>query len=185
MLNFVNPNLVAEFTNINGILAVFRATETGAPGSWASWGDAGILVSIQNGLNMSREGSDVPISTNPYGSAADTAWKNYFDSFRDNSDSNTTDQLWGVAEGAGTTYGMWLAQHHGQLPSSGETTFLQIGNVYRSWLAHKIGHEITGNWPGFLKTIYGGYDWFLDPASTIPIVDIPPVSFPAYFLLQK
>ncbi len=138
MLNFANPDLVAEFSNINGILAAFQVTNTGAPGSWASWGDAGILASIQNGLYMSENEIDKPISTNAYGAAADTAWKDYFDSFRDDRFSNTTDQLWGVAEGAGTTYGRWLAQEHGQTKSTGEMLFLYLGDKYRGLACKQI-----------------------------------------------
>jgi hypothetical protein len=89
--------------------------------------------------------------------------------------------LWGIAEGAGTTYGKWLAQQNGQTKTTGEMLFLGIGDVYRTGLANKIDTE-ANNWPWLVAA---PYDWFFEPSSTIPIVDIPPVSLVAYFLLHK
>jgi hypothetical protein len=179
MLLYADPNLVAEFTNMNGILTAFIATDTAAPGTWASWGDAGILVSIQNGLAMSRKSSYIQGSS-PYAAIADNAWNDYFKSFNATGRSNTTLQLWGAAEGAGTTYGRVLAQQNGQTKSPGEMLFLLVGDGYRSALGRRQD-PATMTGPRWSANLYG---WTLNTSSTIPGTNIAPVSVVGYFLLQ-
>jgi RHS repeat-associated protein len=180
MLNFVDPKLVEEFTNLNGILGVFILTGTGDPDTWASWGDAGILNSVQNGLAM-FQGETYIAGSSPYSAIADKAWNDYFVSFDATGSSNQTLRLWGAAEGAGTTYGRILAQENGQTKSLGEMLFLGVGDAYRSALSVRQD-PATMSGPQWSADLYG---WTLDTSSTIPGVDIPPVSIVAYILLQK
>jgi hypothetical protein len=179
MLASADPALVEEFSNINGILNAFIATDTGAPGTWASWGDAGILGSIQNGLAMFLDESFRPGSS-PLATIATNAWKEYFQSFENTGRSNRTLQLWGAAEGAGTTYGKWLAQESGATKSPGEMLFLGIGDLYRNGLSVRQDPATMGG-PQWSANLYG---WFFDTSSTIPGTNIAPVSLFGYFLLQ-
>jgi len=180
MLDSVDPALVEEFNNINGILNAFIATDSGAPDTWMSWGDAGILNSIQNGLALFK-GETPILGSSPHSEIAANAWFDYFVSFDATGRSNTSLRLWGAAEGAGTTYGRWLAQENGGTKSSGEVAFLFIGNVYRDEL--KVRQDpTTMTGPEWSATLYG---WFFDTSSTIPGTDIAPVSLVGYFLLQK
>ena len=117
----------------------------------------------------------------PHADVADNAWKDYFKSLKDTGSSNKTLQLWGAAEGAGTTYGRLLAQEHGQTKSVGEMLFLNVGDFYRNGL--KVRKD-----PSTMTPMVGSaYGWFFDTSSTIPILgqNVPPVSIVAYFLLQK
>ncbi len=173
MLASVDPGLPAQFTNINGILDAFEHTDTGAPGTWASWGDAGILTSIQNGLASAIEEKYIP-GFKP----ADQAWKTYTESFFLAPDSILTRQLWGAAEGLGTNYGRLLAGDHGQSKTPGEVIFVAIGNVYRDAVARYN--------PDAIKTdvVRDVTFWFLNPASTIPYTDIPPVQLVAEITLR-
>jgi RHS repeat-associated protein len=180
MLAFVNPALVEEFNNIKGILKAFIATESGAPGTWTSWGDAGILNSIQNGLALFK-GETPILDSSPLSEIAANAWYDYFVSFAANRPRNETLRLWGAAEGAATTYGRWLAQEHGTTKSPGETVFLLIGDIYRDEISDRQD-PATMTGPQWSADLYG---WFFDTSSTVPGTDIAPVSLVAYFLLQK
>jgi hypothetical protein len=177
MLESVNPAYLAEFTNINGILTIFIATNTGTPGSWASWGDAGILWSIQNGLAMSADKSYLP-NSNPLAQNASNAWKDYFRLFENTGHSNESQRAWGVAEGAGTAYGRFLAQENGRRKSSGEMLFLLIGDIYRGGLGNRQDPSTMTPGVGYV------YGLIMDTTSTIPGTNIPPVAIPAYLLLR-
>jgi hypothetical protein len=131
MLASVDEELPKQFANINSILKAFDHTNTGSPGSWASWGDAGILTSIQNGLALTIGERYIPGYK-----TADQAWKDYTLSFFRDPTSNTSHQLWGTAEGLGTTYGRLLAAENGQSKTSGEVLFLWVGDIYRNALAN-------------------------------------------------
>jgi RHS repeat-associated protein len=173
MLASVDAGLPKQFTNINGILDAFEHTNTGTPGSWASWGDAGILTSIQNGLASTIEEKYIP-GFKP----ADQAWEAYTMSFFTNPNSNTTRKLWGAAEGLGTNYGRLLAGDNGQSKTSGEVIFLAIGNAYRDRVARYNPDAIETD------VLRDFASWILDPASTIPYTDIPPVQLVAEITLR-
>lgn len=175
MLASEDSSLPNEFTNINGILNAFMATNTGAPGSWASWGDAGILVSIQNGLALEKKKEYIS-GYEP----ADTAWQAYFHSYFREGATNNTLRLWGAAEAQGTRYGRLLAGENGQSKSPGELAFLVVGDAYRTLLLNRA-EPSTLKGPQLFKDMYGG---FLDTSATIPYTDIAPVSLVGYFLLQ-
>ncbi|MBK9211163.1 MAG: RHS repeat-associated core domain-containing protein [Anaerolineales bacterium] len=180
MLESQDPDLVQEFTNINGILVIFTATNTGAPGTWASWTDAGILASIQNGLAMSKDKNYIQ-GLYFHADLADKAWFDFFESFKSTGASNETLKKWGAAEGAGTSYGKLLAQWHLQTPSTRETLFLEVGNVYRSALS------VRQDPATMTPTVGAVYGFVMDTSSTIPIFgqNVPPVSIVAYLLLHK
>jgi len=186
MLSSVDPTLPEQFTNINGILKAFIATGEGAPDSWTSWGDAGILNSIQNGLALSKGKLGSIDATNPYAVNSANAWNEYFQSYKSQRASNHTLQLWGAAEGLGTSYGRLLAGEHGATKSSGEMLFLAVGNWYRSELKTRQDPATltTQQWS---KDFYG---WLFDTSSTVgvPYTDIDtgiaPVSLVADMLLR-
>ncbi len=173
MLASVNPGLPAQFTNINGILNAFVHTNTGAPGSWASWGDAGILTSIQNGLAAGVKEQYIPAFK-----PADEAWAQYTKSFLAEQNSSATRQLWGAAEHLGTNYGKLLAGDHGQSKNTGELLFVAIGDAYRNSVAHYNPDAIKTD------TVRNITSWFLDPASTIPYTNVPPVQLVAEITLR-
>jgi hypothetical protein len=188
MLASVDPKLPESFTNINGILNAFIDTNTGETGSWASWGDAGILTSIQNGLAWQQNKPYTPGSVK-----ADRAWYNYFNAYFINPKANSTYQLWGAGEAAGTEYGMLLASAHNQQPDHGETMFLMIGNSYRSGLLNRRDPQFASipTDPSEPTSMMVGehlgislYTWFYDPSSTVPGVNVPPVQMVAEVLLR-
>ena len=173
MLASVHPDLPLQFANLNSILNAFEHTDTGIPGSWASWGDAGILTSVQNGLARAIDQRYIP-GYKP----ADQAWKNYTVSFFSSPESNITHQLWGAAEGLGTAYGRLLAGENGQSKTLGEVLFLGIGNVYRNSLARYNPDAIQTD---VVREITS---FVFDPSSTFGDTDITPVQLVAELLLQ-
>ena len=177
MLASVDPTLPEQFTNINGILNAFIATNSGSPGSWTSWGDTGILSSIQNGLALYMGAKDGIDQTNPYSVQSANAWNTYFRAYEGGKAPNEYLRDWGLAEHLGTEYGMLLAGEHGQSKSPGEYLFLGVGDVYRGLLLNRNSDGMT--W--FPKV---EYEWFLDTSSTIPGTNVAPVSIVAWILLQ-
>jgi RHS repeat-associated protein len=173
MLASVHDELPKQFANINSILKAFDHTNTGAPGSWASWGDAGILTSIQNGLARATEQRYIPGYKR-----ADQAWEAYTTSFITDPGSIVTNQLWGTAEGLGTTYGRLLAAENGQSKTSGEVLFLWIGDIYRNSLARYNPDAIQTD---LVRSISSN---FFDPAYTFGDTDITPVQLVAELLLR-
>jgi RHS repeat-associated protein len=173
MLASVDAGLPEQFANLNSILKAFDHTNTGAPGSWASWGDAGILNSIQNGLARATEQRYIP-GFKP----ADQAWKNYTISFFSAPESNITHQLWGAAEGLGTRYGRLLASENGQSKTFGEVLFLGVGDIYRNSLAHYNPNAIQTD---VVREITS---FVFDPASTFGETDITSVQLVAELLLR-
>jgi hypothetical protein len=173
MLASVNPAYVSEFTNINGILRIFILTGNGNPGSWVSWGDAGILWSIQAGLAMSVDEAkyaQYASGENALANNAANAWKEYFNGY--NPGSNNTFKAWGNAEGLSTSYGRYLALEHGASKDLGEMMFLFVGDIYRNGLKNRQDDH------GSL------YNWFFDTRAVIPGTHYAPVEIPAFVFLQ-
>jgi len=187
MLSQADPNLPDEFTNINGILLVFISRDEAKPNSALSWGDAGILVSIQNGLALSREAT----SYIPGDISADSAWKTFFDLyFNKETNRNDLEQQWGRAEQAGTGYGKDLALAHGLSFTAQEQAFYWIGDTYRSGLLNRQDPEmltvlaVDAHIPGF-QPLINGYSWFFDTSSTTPVIHVAPVYWVADFILAS
>ncbi|MCS6911035.1 MAG: RHS repeat-associated core domain-containing protein, partial [Anaerolineales bacterium] len=93
------------FNNIIDIIKYFEGSPIlhhMAPGSWASWADAGVLQAIQNGWVLRSGGT--PVSTS--GGAAQL-WADFFvqGALSGFSDEATLKPYWGKAEQAGVDYG--------------------------------------------------------------------------------
>jgi hypothetical protein len=119
------------FNNIQGILQAFEEEGVGAPGSWLSLVDAGILHAIQDGYAWSE--NEINSSEN---SGADE-WKTFFDALhgygdfgRNPADDATIESLWSRAEKEGTAYGETVLAN-GIEPSVSELVFMGIGHLYR------------------------------------------------------
>ena len=176
MLNNAKSGLSEQFTNINGILNAFQDYDKGSPGTWVSWGDAGILTSIQNGLAKHLGKNYIQGYL-----AADNAWATYFASYFNDPTGNSTFQAWGAGEAAGTAYGMQLATEHGAYPDLGEQLFLMIGNNYRAGLLNRVD-PLTITTSGPIPHMENGgnigselYGWVYNPSSTIPGFGVAPV----------
>lgn len=140
------------FNNIFGILDVFNKyglgeTATGAGADdWVSWTDAGILVSIQDGLT-GRGNYEAAIR-----------WKAFFATFDPKVQGSISDAarvyLWGQAEAAGTAYGLFLAGNH--RPDIQNQAFLFVGDTYRSVMGVPYGGQLVGGISGGVATGYEG-----------------------------
>ncbi|BCX05926.1 MAG: hypothetical protein KatS3mg053_3864 [Candidatus Roseilinea sp.] len=137
------------FNNIIDIIKYFEQSPIlrhMAPGSWASWADAGVLQAIQNGWVL--HSGDTPVSNS--GGAAQL-WFDFFVEIAQ-SGPNVTPGLkaaWGRAEQAGVDYGVALADlvlggrpggEEGQLIE----IFIQFGNAYRYMVSTPYGGGAAG-----------------------------------------
>jgi hypothetical protein len=184
------------FSNIMGILDAFVEGELGESDSWISWVDAGILESIQNGYALFKSGAVSDGSSDP-----DMAWLEFFS-------AETQDDMkmkWGIAEKAGTTYGIALAAQNNAQINEREKLFLYVGDTfYRDLLAADEMESFYGQlaadvgavtcppvFPGFCGLwvnewqnagiVTGG--WFGDPRSKDPVLGKAPVYYLARLIL--
>ena len=133
---------------------------------WASYADAVLLVLIQEGYRQVHRGE-------PSYTIAGQAWAKFFITFlRDHEVSDFERQkLWGTAEQFSTNAGIALADNVVGRPEGVEgaiiSAFVDLGNVYRAWLASGNIHESTLNLCisdlPFACTPLGLVEWFTDP----------------------
>jgi RHS repeat-associated protein len=137
------------FNNIIDIIKYFEQSPIlhhMAPGSWASWADAGVLQAIQNGWVLYTGGT--PVSTS--GGAAQL-WADFFKqgvSIGFSAEA-VLKPYWGKAEQAGVDYGVALADRVlGGRPGGEEgqliDVFVRFGNAYRSMVGTPYGGGLAG-----------------------------------------
>lgn len=157
------PGRSSRWRNIEGVLEFFGERGLGAPGSWVSYVDAGIVEGIERGLALAlgRGGGDF---SNP-GSAL---WADYVTGLAEGRLTGRADhdRAWSQAEQASTEYGVALAEHgHGLSATGAEERFYQFSQFYRWTLRNRppildftpaIGPNAT-----FL-------DWFTDVTNDVP-----------------
>ena len=127
---------------VEGILEFFRDHSLGAPGSWISYTDAGILMGIERGtaLALGLPGNAALDSGGAYG------WRDYLIDLRAGtgnlSDRATHDLRWSTAEQTATDYGSSYAQSKGLSPSSFENIWYQWSQAWR-WILRNEGTILT------------------------------------------
>ncbi|GAB1508880.1 hypothetical protein [Actinophytocola sp. KF-1] len=160
-----------RWRNIEGVISFFRDRNLGAPGTWVSYVDAGIVEGIQRGIAIAL-GWSADTGGNP-GSAK---WASYLT--RLSTGALTTraahDKAWSEAEQASTEYGNALAVSRGKPPTAVEWRFYQFSEMYR-WALRNRPFALD------LLAIYGPlihpdlarmrvpfYDWFTDVSESAP-----------------
>lgn len=125
-----------RWRNIEGIIAMFRDHGLGAPGSWVSYTDAGILEGLQRGIGLAA-GREVGTGGNP-GSAR---WASYLNRLAAGElDSRAEhDRAWSEAEQAATEHGKNVAERvHREYPTAAQARFFANSEVYRYLLRNRL-----------------------------------------------
>jgi len=160
-----------RWRNIEGVITFFRDRGLGAPGTWVSYVDAGIVEGIQRGTAIA-----LGWSTDTGGNPGSAKWASYL--VRLSTGQLTTraahDRAWSEAEQASTEYGNALAEAHGVPATAVEWRFYQFSEMYR-WALRNRPFALD------LLAVYGPlihpdlaavrvpfYDWFTDVSESAP-----------------
>jgi hypothetical protein len=160
-----------RWRNIEGVITFFVDRDLGAPGTWVSYVDAGIVEGIQRGVAIA-----LGWSTDTGGNPGSAKWASYLT--RLSTGQLTTrgahDRAWSEAEQASTEYGNAMADAHGQRATAAEWRFYQFSEVYRWALRNRplvldllliYGPLIDPHLAGARVPFY---DWFTDVSESAP-----------------
>jgi hypothetical protein len=160
-----------RWRNIEGVITFFVDRDLGAPGTWVSYVDSGIVEGIQRGVAIAL-GWSADTGGNP-GSAR---WASYLT--RLSTGQLTTraahDRAWSEAEQASTDYGDTVARARGVPATAAEWRFYQFSEVYRWTLRNRpfaldllavYGPLIN---PGLARARVPFFDWFTDVSESAP-----------------
>lgn len=124
-----------RWRNIEGIVAMFENQNLGAPGSWISYTDAGILEGVERGIAIAS-GTSAQTGGNP----GAQLWANYLRELAAGqlTDRSVHDKTWSLAEQAATDHGSQVAeQQHGKYPTATENRFMDFTQLYRFMLRNR------------------------------------------------
>ncbi|OZM73883.1 hypothetical protein CFN78_06175 [Amycolatopsis antarctica] len=164
----VIPGYTPRWRNIEGIVEFFRANDMGAPGTWVSHVDAGIIEGIERGIAIAS-GRD----EDTFGNPGSTLWANYLTRLRDGglASRSAHDQAWSEAEQASTEHGKALAEQvHGVPPTAVEQRFYEFSDFYRLVLRNRsplLDPLSPGPGPGSRRQLTF-LDWFTDVGNATP-----------------
>jgi hypothetical protein len=160
-----------RWRNIEGVITFFVERHLGAPGTWVSYVDAGIVEGIQRGVAIASGRS-----TDTGGNPGASKWASYLT--RLSTGQLTTraahDRAWSEAEQASTEYGNAVAEARGVPANAVEWRFYQFSEVYRWALRNRpvaldllafYGPLIDPRLPGARVPFY---DWFTDVRESAP-----------------
>lgn len=160
-----------RWRNIEGVITFFRDRGFGAPDTWVSYVDAGIVEGIQRGVAIA-----LGWSTETGGNPGSQKWATYLTKLSTGQLTTRAahDKSWSEAEQASTEYGNALAEAHGVPATAVEWRFYQFSEMYR-WALRNRPFALD------LLAIYGPlihpdlaaarvpfYDWFTDVSESAP-----------------
>lgn len=164
----VVPGYAPRWRNIEGVLEFFADRGLGAPGTWVSYVDAGILEGIERGIALARGDS-----TDTFGNPGATLWARYLTRLRDGklTARSAHDRAWSEAEQASTEYGVALAERvHGIAATPVEERFYQFSEFYRWTLRSRpmlLDLLTPPVGPGDQRQLTF-LDWFTDVTNDVP-----------------
>jgi hypothetical protein len=197
MVQFNLPGMFNNVVDIMNWISESAALNYGVSGSWASWADAGVMESIQNGIVL-YSSPEVMRTSGSGDSDAAHLWYVFFFNVAEGSPEPTWKSAWMVAERASVAYGKSVADAKlGNQLTGAEASlasgFFELGDFYRAigsqpngW--EKVGGEV-GSYLGLgiaqrlcnrrdictaAGTVIGmnaGYrfsKWFTDPRTQLP-----------------
>jgi len=156
-----------RWRNIEGVITFFRDKGLGAPGSWVSYVDAGIVEGIERGLAIA-----VDPSADDFGNPGSRLWAAYITA--EHPDRAAHDRAWSKAEQASTEHGVAVAESHGQYATVVERRFYLFSETYRWALRNRpVGLDalLVYGWlidPGLPAQRVPFYDWFTDVRESAP-----------------
>ena len=156
-----------RWRNIEGVITFFRDQNLGAPGTWASYVDAGIVEGIERGMALAKglPGGD-------YGNPGSSKWADFITG--DWATRAQHDKAWSEAEQASTEHGVAVAESHGQFATDEEQRFYQFSETYRWALRNRpVALDVLAVFgplihPGLAKVRVPFYDWFTDVRESAP-----------------
>lgn len=163
----------SRWRNIEGVITFFRDHNWGAPNTWVSYVDAGIVEGIERGLAMAlgRKGGN-------FGNPGSDLWAKYVLDLKAGKLKSRAahDRAWGQAEQLSTDHGVYLAvQVHGYPASDVEQRFYDFSQLYRTIMREKGETsnlvEYYGALTGQPEVIYRSdnfVDWFTDVGNIVP-----------------
>jgi hypothetical protein len=164
-------NAPDRWRNIEGVITFFQDEGLGAPGTWVSYVDAGIVEGIERGIAIA-----LGRSTETGGNPGSTKWASYLT--RLSTGQLTTrsahDRAWGEAEQASTEYGNEVAESRGVPATAVEWRFYQFSELYRWTLRNRpFALDLLAIYgplihPDLAKTRVPFYDWFTDVSESAP-----------------
>lgn len=161
-----------RWRNIEGIISVFRDRGLGAPGSWISYVDSGIVEGIQRGLAIASGRSE-----ETGGNPGSKLWAEYVLRLKNGELTKRADhdRAWSEAEQASTEHGVYLSEEvHGEPPNPADERVYQFSEVYRWVLRNRpvFFDAITGLGarlnPQMRAAEVPFYDWFTDVTNPAP-----------------
>jgi hypothetical protein len=160
-----------RWRNIEGVLTFFRDHRLGAPGSWVSYVDAGIVEGIERGIAIA-----LGRSNDGFGNPGSARWARYLTRLSTGQLGNRSvhDRAWSEAEQASTDHGVALASQHGQHATPVEQRFFQFSEVYRWTLRNRpAALDLLAVYgplihPSLARLRVPFYDWFTDVSRSAP-----------------
>ncbi|WP_199432784.1 hypothetical protein [Qaidamihabitans albus] len=162
------PGYTHRWRNIEGIIGFFRDHGMGAPGSWVSYVDAGIVEGIERGIAIAagRGGGT-------FGNPGAALWADYLTGLREGrlAGRSAHDRAWSLAEQASTEHGVALAEQvHGIAATAVERRFFGYSEFYRWTLRNRpflLDVISPGPGPGEQRQLTF-LDWFTDVGNDVP-----------------
>ncbi|WP_158888272.1 hypothetical protein [Amycolatopsis anabasis] len=165
----IAPGHRPRWRNIEGIITFFHDHGLGAPGSWVSYVDAGILEGIERGIAIAL---GRPADT--FGNPGSLRWATYLTELGRGrlADRSVHDRTWSEAEQASTEHGVALAEREHGVPASGvEQRFFGFSELYRWTLRNRpalLDPVSPGPRPGEQQRQLTLLDWFTDVSNPTP-----------------
>jgi len=162
-----------RWRNIEGVITFFSDRGLGAPGTWVSYVDAGIVEGIQRGIAIA-----LGWSTDTHGNPGSAKWASYLTRLSTGQLPTRAlhDRAWSDAEQASTEYGNALAESHGVPATAAEWRFYQFSEVYRWTLRNRpFALDLLAVYGPLIHPDLAGarapfFDWFTDVSESAPSV---------------
>lgn len=159
-----------RWRNIEGVITFFRDKGLGAPGSWVSYVDAGIVEGIERGIAIALGETDT------FGNPGSVKWADYVTGVAEGTLTTRAahDRAWAVAEQASTEHGVVLAERNGQFATGVEQRFYQFSETYRWTLRNRpVALDLLAVFGPIIHPDLAGvrvpfYDWFTDVRESAP-----------------
>jgi hypothetical protein len=160
-----------RWRNIEGVITFFRDRDLGAPDSWVSYVDAGIVEGVERGIAIA-----LGRSTDTGGNPGSAKWASYLTRLSTGQLATRAahDKAWGEAEQASTDYGNAVAEAHGVPATAAEWRFYQFSEVYRWALRNRpVALDLLAVYgplidPDLARARVPFYDWFTDVSESAP-----------------
>jgi hypothetical protein len=151
------------------VIAFFRDHDMGAPGTWVSHVNAGVLEGIERGIAIALGRSD-----DDFGNPGSAEWAKYLTRLQGGelTTKSVHDLAWSEAKEVGTDYGIALAEKvHGTQPTEVERRFLLFAQLYNWGMRNRPVVDIFIAYGGMLDDRLNGLrpefvDWFMNVGNT-------------------